>query len=93
MRAIKIAVEPQIAKNSKPNEPGHYAFIPSLHVPVTGQVATVDANADSRRRNLIVVEVAVASEDVALELFLVGVPKLGGLGVERARAVCFGQHL
>lgn len=48
----------------------------------------MDADADSIRREcLVVVEVAVASQDVALELFLVGVPELGGLGVKRARAV------
>jgi hypothetical protein len=87
MRAIKITLEPQSTKNSKPNEPGHYAFIPSLHVPVTGQGARVDADADNRSSRLVVVEVAVTSEDVPLELFLVGVPKLSGLSVERARAV------
>ena len=75
-------------KNSKPNEPGHYALKPCLHVPISGQGATVDADADSIGREcLVIVEVEVASQDVALELFLVGVPELGGLGVKRARAV------
>jgi hypothetical protein len=88
MRVIRITVKPHIVKNSKPNEPGHYALKPSLHVPITGQGATVDADADSKLcRCLVVVEVAVASQDVALELFLVGVPEIGGLGVERARTV------
>lgn len=53
-----------------------------------------DANAHSemmRGRRLLVVEVAVAGQDVALELFLVGVPELGGLGVQRARTGCFCQ--
>lgn len=35
---------------------------------------------------LLVVQILVAGEDVALEFFLVRVPQLGGLGVERARA-------
>lgn len=52
-----------------------------------GQGARVDADADSRSSHLVVVEVAVTSEDVPFELFLVGVPELSGLSVERARAV------
>lgn len=47
-----------------------------------------DANATPKDAGvrLLVVEVAVSGQDVALELFLVGVPELSGLGVQRARA-------
>lgn len=36
---------------------------------------------------LFVVEVSVSGQNVTLELFLVGVPELGSLGIQRARTV------
>lgn len=41
----------------------------------------------AKRKPLLVVEIAVAGEDLAFELFLVGVPELGSLGVQWARTM------
>lgn len=48
-----------------------------------------DAYADSQKcsRLLLVVDITVTGQDVALELFLIRVPELGGLGVQWACAV------
>jgi hypothetical protein len=45
----------------------------------------------AKREHLLVVEIAVAGQDMLLELFLVRVPELGGLGVQRARTIGSGQ--
>lgn len=44
---------------------------------------------DTNNRQLFFIKIAVSGQDMALEVFLVGVPEFGGLGVQRARAVPF----
>jgi hypothetical protein len=41
----------------------------------------------AKREPLLVVEIAVAGQDLPFELFLVGVPELGSLGVQWARTM------
>lgn len=100
MRVVKMEEKPQdkketqqITRNSRPNVPGQYAFVPCLPLPIKKRQRShglTDANAQSKcmmRGHLLVVKVTVPGQDVALELFLVRVPELGGLGVQRACAV------
>jgi hypothetical protein len=37
--------------------------------------------------DLLVIQITVSDQDLTLELFLVIVPQVGGLGIQRARAV------